>query len=372
MRIGIPRPQRDDERRVALTPGGVKSFVRRGHPVWVESGAGAGAGHRDEDYEAAGATIGFSHQEVFARADLLTCVSTPGREERELMHADQVISAFWLLPAARREDIVDLASRGVTAIGLEAIQDGAGNTPVLTLMSEIAGGLAPFLGAALLLNEWGGHGILFGGAPGIPAAEFVVLGAGILGCASARTALGMGAAVTLLDVSLEKLRAARRELGPALTTMLATRSNLEKALAFADLVLGAVAVHGERAPVLITRDLLRRMRPRAVILDLAIDMGGCCETSRPTRFPDPVYEVDGIRHFCVPNLPSLAARSASLALTNVTLPYLERIADLGLDSALAAEPGLARGTYLYRGGCAAESLARAFGLPLAPLPGAAS
>ena len=198
-------------------------------------------------------------------------------------------------------------------------------------------------------------------------AHFVVLGAGVLGRTAARGALGMGAQVTLLDRSVEMLRETGRELGPGATTMLSTQPNIEKALGFADLVLGAVAVHGQRAPLLVRREMLSRMKPRSVVMDLSIDMGGCFETSRPTNFPDPTYLVDGILHFCVPNLPSAAARSATLALTNAQLPLLEAVAAQGPDAAFASIPELKRGVYLYRGRCVRESLARLLGLPCEPL-----
>jgi len=349
MEIGIPRETRARERRVALTPSGVKALVQRGHRVWVESGAGVAAGHADADYESAGAKIAFHRMEPLARSTLLACVQAPEPKEYELLQPGQIVFAFWALPAARPEDLQSLAAREVTAVGLEVIEDERGRAPVLTSMSEIAGGLAPIVGASLLLNESGGKGILLGGAPGVPPANFVVLGAGALGTAAARAALGLGAQVTLLDQDIERLRQATCELGHRPVTMLATRPNVEKALGFADLVVAAAAVHGQRAPRLVSRDMLRAMKPRSVIMDLAIDMGGCCETSRPTAFPDTLYEVDGILHFCVPNLPSAAARSATLALTNAVLPYLEAVADCGFEPALRDLPELARGTYLYHG-----------------------
>jgi alanine dehydrogenase len=237
-------------------------------------------------------------------------------------------------------------------------------------MSEIAGSLAVVLGSGLLLNAFGGKGILLGGVPGVPPANFVVLGAGVLGRAGARAALGLGAQVTLLDVSVAHLRQAAGHLPSPVTTMLATLPNIEKALSFADLVLGAVAVREHRAPVLVTREMLRLLKPRTVVVDLAIDMGGCFETSRPTTFASPTYEVDGILHMCIPNLPSVAARTATQALTSALLPYLVAVADQGIDAALGAHPDLARGTYLYRGRCASEPIARAFGVDWHPLPGA--
>ncbi|MGE5125976.1 MAG: alanine dehydrogenase, partial [Betaproteobacteria bacterium] len=243
-----------------------------------------------------------------------------------------------------------------------------GNAPVRTSMSEIAGGLAVAFGSTLLLNEFGGKGILLGGAPGVPAGNLVIFGAGVLGRSAAKAALGLGAQVTLLDQSVAHLRSAVWELGGGVTTMLSTPPNVEKALSFADLVLGAVAVRGQRAPVLVTRDMLRLMKPRTVVMDLSIDMGGCFETSRPTSLTSPTYEVDGILHVCIPNLPSGAARSATQALTNALLPYLVSVADHGVDAALRRHDELARGTYLYRGRCASEMLARTFGVDWWRLP----
>ena len=229
-------------------------------------------------------------------------------------------------------------------------------------MSEIAGALAVTVGASLLLNEFGGKGILLGGAPGVAPANLMILGAGVLGRSAARTALGMGAQVTLLDVSVSHLRQALAYLRVPVTTYVATRPNLEKVLGYADLVLGAVAVHGERAPVLVTRPMLKLMKPRSVIMDLSIDMGGCFETSRPTSFPSPTYEVEGIQHFCVPNLPSIAARTSTHALTSALLPYAAGIADLGLEQALAAMPDLRRGLYLERGGVRKDWIRETLGL----------
>lgn len=370
MDIGIPKEMRSREHRVSLTPSGVKVLVQLGHRVWVETGAGFDAGHPDADYQSAGATTAFSRMEVFARAEMLSGVQAPLPHEYELLQPKQVVLAFWALPAVRPEDLRALQAREVTAVGMEAIEDEQGRAPVLTSMSELAGSLAVTVGAGLLLNELGGKGILLGGCPGVPSAHLVILGAGVLGRSAARVAIGVGAEVTLLDLSVNHLREAIREVGRSVTTMLATRPNIEKALSFADLVLGAVGVHGQRAPILVPRDMLRLMKPRTVVMDLSIDMGGCFETARPTSFPTPVYEVDGILHFCVPNLPSVAARSATLALTNTLLPYLVEVAGHGFERAIASLPDLGRGAYLYRGRCTRESLARAFGIPHQPLPSA--
>jgi alanine dehydrogenase len=368
--IGIPKETRASEHRVALTPSGVKALVQDGHRVWVEVDAGAAAGHANAEYEGAGARIAYSRHEVFTRAGLIGGVFAPVPAEYALLQKDQVVLAFWALPAARPEDLRALVAREVTAVGIEAIEDAEGRAPVRMSMSEIAGSLAVIMGAGLLLNEFGGKGILLGGVPGVPPAHFVILGAGVLGRAAAHAALGLGAQVTLLDQSVEHLRQAARELPGPVTSMLATRPNVEKALGFADLVLGAVAAAGQRAPVLVTRDMLRFMKPRSLVLDLSIDMGGCFETSRPTSFTSPTYEVDGIRHMCIPNLPSGAARAATQALTNATLPYLLALARDGFEAAARAHPELGRGTYLHRGRCVKESLAAAFGLELQALPGA--
>jgi alanine dehydrogenase len=367
MDIGIPKEARPGEHRVALTPSGVRTLTRAGHRLFVEKDAGLSAGHPDADYEKAGAHLVYSRYEVFARSALVATVSAVEPSEFEALQRDQVVFGFWGLPAARPEDVQALVARQVTAVGLELIEDEMGRAPVLTSMSEIAGSLAVALGASLLLNAYGGKGILLGGVPGVPPANFVVLGAGVLGRAAARAALGVGAHVTLIDVSVAHLRLASGHLPAGVSTMLATPPNIEKALAFADLVLGAVAVRGQRAPILVTRDMLRLMKPRTVVVDLAIDMGGCFETSRPTSFASPTYEVDGILHMCIPNLPSGAARTATQALTNATLPYLQAVADQGLDRALETDPDLARGTYLYRGRCASEALARSFEMEWAPV-----
>jgi len=368
MNVGIPRETRVGELRAALSPAGAKALAQAGHRVWIEGGAGGRAGFDDAAYEAAGATIADARDEVFARSDLVAAVFPPDSTEYEsLLHAGQAVMAFWMLPAGRREDVLGLQGCGVSVIGLEAIADACGRAPVLESMSEIAGGLAITVGSCLLLNAFGGKGILMGGAPGVPPAHVAILGAGVLGRSAARAALGAGAQVMVLDSRMEPLRAAVAE-SRGLATMLATPANVEKALSFADLVLGAVAVRGERAPLVVTRPMLSLMKPRTVVLDLSIDMGGCFETSRPTSFPEPAYEVDGILHFCVPNLPAAAARSATVALTNSLLPYLLEIGRGGLERAVAASGELRRGLYLYEGDCAQAALGRAFGLPGAPMP----
>lgn len=367
MEFGIPKETRPHEHRVSLTPSGVAALVQSGNRVWVERGAGVEAGYGDEEYQSAGAQLAYSREELFARAQIVVGVHAPPAQEFHLLRPGQTVMGFWALPAASPQDVQALVGSGTTCIGYEIIEDEQGHAPVLTSMSEIAGRLAVTIGSGLLLNEFGGKGILFSGVPGVPPANFVVIGAGALGRAAAQAALGMGASVVLLDRSVAHLREAAAVVGTHVPTMLASPANIEKAIAFADLVLLAAAVRGERAPLLVTRGMLKKMKPRAVLMDLSIDMGGCAETSRPTYFPDPVYTVDGIRHFCVPNLPSVAARSATLALTNALLPYLLDLGKLGVARALRQTPELARGTYVYEGQLSHRGLAHLLGLPWRPL-----
>jgi alanine dehydrogenase len=371
MDIGIPKEKGAQEHRVALTPSGVKALLQQGARLWVESGAGVEAGFSDVDYQQAGATTAYSREEVFGRGEVVVCIQPPGVRSRELLRPGQVVIANWALPAARPDEFLAVRERGITAIGLEILENEEGMATVRTTMSEIAGKLALTIGSGLLLNEFGGKGILLSGVPGVPPASFVIIGAGVLGRSAAQAALGLGAHVVLLDRSVDHLRDACGDLGRAVPTMLATRPNIEKALSFADLVLLAAAVGGERAPQLITRAMLKLMRPRSVIMDLSIDMGGCAETSHPTYFPDPSYVVDGIVHFCVPNLPSVAARSATVALTNALLPSLLEVVEKGFDRAFAENRGLCRGTYLHRGECCKEPLAQVFGVPFQAPPCAA-
>lgn len=364
MDIGIPKEARSNEHRVALSPSGIKALSTGGHRVWVETGAGVVAGHTDADYEAAGAQVAYSRMEVFHRSELVVAVAAPHPEDYELFSPGQTVMAFWHLPATHGERLRALMDRGITAIGLEVIEDDHGHAPVLTAMSEMAGSLSVIVGAGLLLSEFGGKGILLTGAPGVPPATVVILGTGVLGQAAARAAFGLGAELLLLDSSVEQLRRAVDRLPGLVPTMVATPHNIGRALTFADLVIAAPAVRGGKAPVIVTREMLRGMKPRSVVMDFAIDMGGCLETSRPTSFPQPVFEAEGVLHFCVPNLPTIIPRSATLALTNTVLPWVTELADSGVDAALRGDASLRRGTYLFHGRCLKPSLAALFGLPL--------
>ncbi len=362
MDVGIVRERRQFEHRVGLTPGGVKTLVDRGHRVWVEDDAGLEAGFINEVYRQVGATIVFSEEEVLLRSELVLRVSPPQAAEYDRFQPGQVVVASWHLALASAEQFAKLLERRVTAVGLEVIEDDDGRAPVLQAMGEIAGRIAVIVGSGLLLNEFGGKGLLICGSPGIPPASLVVLGAGTLGRAATQFAQGIGAHVVVLDRDVHALRRVHHEVGADVPTMISTRRNIEKALGFADIFLCAVAVHGERTPILVTRDMLKLMKPRSLLMDLSIDQGGCCETSRPTDFSNPTYEVDGIVHFCVPNLASTASRASTRALTAAMLPYLEEITGKGFDRAARESSAIRRGTYTHDGRCVRETTANTFGV----------
>lgn len=369
MDVGLVKDRRPFEHRIGLTPGGVRVLTERGHRVYVENDAGLEAGFPNEVYRNAGATVVYSDEEVRLRSQVLIRLSPPTPEECRVLQPGQVVIAAWHLAVASADYLWRLLEGRVTTVGYEIIEDDRGRAPVLEAMSEIAGRLAVTIGAGLLLNEFGGKGLLIGGAPGIPPASLVILGAGTLGCEATKFARGIGAHVVVLDRDIDALRRVQTMTPDEIPTMIATKPRIEKALAFADLLLCAVAVHGERTPVLVTRDMLKLMKPRSVIMDLSIDQGGCCETSRPTDFSNPTYEVDGIIHFCVPNLPSTASRASTRSLTNAMLPFVQEIADKGFDRAVRDNRALRRGTYTYDGRCVREGVARIFDVPYHAIDG---
>ncbi len=369
MDVGLIKDRRPFEHRIGLTPGGVRALTDKGHRVYIENDAGLEAGFPNEVYRNVGATIVYSDEEVRLRSQMLIRLSPPTPEECESYQPGQVVIAAWHLAVASEDYFRKLLEGGVTTVGYEILEDDEGRAPVLEAMSEIAGRLAVTIGAGLVLNDFGGKGLLIGGAPGIPPATMVILGAGTLGCEAAKFARGIGAHVVVLDKNINALRRVQKMTFDEIPTMVATRARIEKALAFADILVCAVAVHGERTPVLVTRDMLKLMKPRSVIMDLSIDQGGCCETSRPTDFSNPTYEVDGIIHFCVPNLPSAASRASTRSLTNSMLPYVEEIADKGFDRAVRENPAIHRGTYTYDGHCVREGVAKIFNVPFHRLEG---
>lgn len=362
MEFGVPKEVRDLERRVGLTPAGADALTKAGHMVYVESNAGAGAGFGDENYRAVGAQIVYSAAEAYGRADLVVKVARPAKQEHGLFRPGQVIAAFMHLAVASPDLHQALSRHQITALAYEEIQEFDGTLPVLVPMSEAAGRLAPIIAGQMLTSSEGGRGILLNGLPGVPRAIVIIVGAGTLGRAAARAFVGIGAQVIVLDNDMHKLRAVDEFFGGTVSTMVANEYNLNRVVSFADVVVGAVLRTGERAPVLITRAMVRRMRPGAVIIDFSIDQGGCVETSRPMPLRDPTFVAEGVTHFCVPNATAMVARTASHALTNSSLPYLLEVGKQGLEKALASDPSLTKGIKVYQGKIASHRLASAMGL----------
>jgi len=366
VRVGIPREIKDNEYRVAITPAGAHELVVAGHTVFIEKEAGVGSAIPDEDFIAAGAEILGSADDVWAEADLVLKVKEPIAEEYGRIRRDQVLFTYLHL-AASRECTDALVSSGVTAIAYETVQPADGSLPLLAPMSEVAGRLAPQVGAYHLMRQGGGRGVLMGGVSGVYAAKVVVLGAGVSGMNAAAIALGMQAEVLLLDRNIEKLRQADRIYQGHLQTVASNRYEVERACVDADLVIGAVLVPGAKAPTLVSDDLVSRMKPGSVLVDISIDQGGCFESSRPTTHSQPTYRVHESVFYCVANMPGAVPHTSTFALTNVTLPYAERIASLGWRDAVRADPALARGVNAVGGTVVYGPVAEAHGLDWRPL-----
>lgn len=351
MNIGIPRESRQDEYRIGLTPAGVEVLTSTGHACLVEHDAGRGAGFADPEYQRAGARIVYSPEEVYGRADLVLKVERPTAEEVELLRDGCVLMGFMHLAVSPKERIARLLEKRVTVIAYETIQNDDGSLPVLSPLSQAAGRMVPEIAASLLQNHSGGKGILLGGVPGVPPAEVVIIGAGTFGTAATRAFLGTGASVYVLDQDLSRLQRIDDSCraGGRLVTMVSHAYNMRKVVGFADVVVGAVLVAGTRAPIVVTREMVKNMKPRSIILDISIDQGGCVETSRPTTHRDPVFIEEHVMHYCVPNMTSVVARTATHALSNVALQYITEIADAGLEQALAGIPALKRGVSMYKG-----------------------
>jgi alanine dehydrogenase len=365
MKIGVAKEIKPDEYRVALTPAGALELTQRGHEVLVEQGAGEGSAFPDEAYLTAGARIA-SVDEVWEAADLLLKVKEPIAVEYSRLRPDLVL--FTYLHLAADEPLTRaLADSGVAAVAYETVELDNGRLPLLAPMSEVAGRLATQMGAWTLEKSQGGRGILLGGVPGVAPARVVVLGGGIVGYNAALVAVGMKADVWVLDRSVERMRELESMLAGRITLAMSTKLEVAQAIADADLVVGAVLIPGARAPKLITREMLGLMKQGSVIVDVAIDQGGCTETSRPTTHSDPVYVVDGVVHYCVANMPGAVPITSTKALTNVTLPYVEAIAERGLAGAVAADPALGRGVNVLAGGVTYAAVAEAHGLEHRPL-----
>jgi alanine dehydrogenase len=357
MRIGCPKEIKNNENRVGLTPAGAKVLVQNGHEVVIEQNAGNGSGFTDAEYQAAGAKILATAKEVFDSADMIIKVKEPQKGEIAMLKKGQVLFTYLHL-APDPEQTKGLLESGVTAIAYETITDATGKLPLLTPMSEVAGRMAVQIGAYYLQKTNGGRGMLMGGVPGVPPAHVVVLGAGVVGLNAIKMAVGMGARVTVLDRSLPTLRYLDDIFGNRIETLWSSDAHVEEVLPTTDLVIGAVLVPGAAAPKLIRKDMLKLMRQGSVIVDVAVDQGGCVETTKATTHADPVYFVDGVLHYGVANMPGAVPRTSTIALTNATLPYALKLANLGWQKALASDPGFLLGLNTHEGKMTCEPVAR--------------
>jgi alanine dehydrogenase len=362
MRIGVPQEIKNHEYRVGLTPASVRELVHHGHSVQVQAGAGAGIGAADADYVVAGAGIAVDAATVFAQAEMIVKVKEPQATERAMLRPDQVLFTYLHL-APDPEQCRDLLASGATCIAYETVTGRSGGLPLLAPMSEVAGRLAVQAGAYCLERAHGGMGVLLGGVPGVPPARIAILGAGVVGSNAAQIAVGTGAQVVVMDRSVDALRRIDRLLGARVMTVFSNRENVEREVLAADLVIGGVLIPGAAAPKLITRAMLPRMKPGSVIVDVAIDQGGCAESSRPTTHADPTYVVDGVVHYCVANMPGAVPRTSTFALNHATLPFVLALADKGWRQALRDDPHLRAGLNVCAGQVTCAEVAEALGYP---------
>ena len=365
MIVGVPSEIKSDEYRVALTPGGVEELTRAGHGVLVQVGAGVGSGITDEQYAAFGAEIVPAAADVWRRAEMVVKVKEPLPDEWPQMRAGQTVFTYFHFAADEALTRAVMKS-GVTAVAYETIKDARGGLPLLTPMSEVAGRMSIQEGAKYLERPQEGRGILLAGVPGVAPATVVILGGGVVGANAARVAAGLGANVYIFDVNLDRLRYLDDVMPKNVTTLFSNRHNILDTIQWADLVIGAVLIPGAKAPHLVRREDLKRMPPRAVVIDVAIDQGGCFETSRPTTHAKPTYIVDDIVHYCVTNMPGAVGRTSTYALTNVTLPYALQLANKGVDKAAKENPGLAAGVNVRAGRVTNAAVAATFGFEFAP------
>jgi alanine dehydrogenase len=362
MIVGVTKEIKQHEYRVGLTPGSARELVLHHHQVVVESGAGTGTGFDDDDYRRAGAMIAVAADEVFGQADMIVKVKEPQPVEIARLRRGQVLFTYLHL-AADPAQTEALMRSGAICVAYETVTDAGGGLPLLAPMSEVAGRMAVQVGAHYLEKEQGGRGVLLGGVPGVSAAKVVVLGGGVSGSNAARMAMGMEAHVIVIDKSLPRLYALDMQFGSQLHTLFATTENIERQVTDADLVIGAVLVPGAAAPKLISREMVRKMRPGSVIIDIAIDQGGCCETSRPTTHDRPVFVEEGVIHYCVTNMPGAVARTSTFALNNATLPFVLALADKGWRKAMVDDANLRHGLNIADGHVTHTAVASEFGLP---------
>ena len=365
MRVGVPREVKTEEYRVGMVPAGVQQLVSRGHEVTVQRGAGEGSGIGDDEYEQMGARLLPSIGAVYEWADMIVKVKEPIATEYDLMKPGQTIYTYFHLAAAAELSRV-LLERQVSAVAYETVQLDSGALPLLEPMSEVAGRMAIQEGATCLGKEHGGRGVLLGGVPGVKPAKVTIIGGGTVGTNAAKMAVGLGARVTILDIDLDRLRYLDDIFGNRIVTLYSDVANIEAGVIDADLVVGAVLIAGARAPHLVSEDLVRRMLPGSVIVDVAVDQGGCVATCRPTTHDDPIYIEHDVLHYCVANMPGAVARTSTFALTNATIRYALALADQGLVEALRADIALARGLNTYKGKCVHPAVARSLGYDYVP------
>jgi alanine dehydrogenase len=361
MKIGVPKEIKIHEYRVGLVPAGVRELVDSRHQVLVQSGAGAGIGFDDSHYEAAGASIARNVEDIFSSADLIVKVKEPQLTECKMLRGNQTLFTYLHLAADREQTLALLAS-GATAIAYETVTAPDGSLPLLTPMSEVAGRMSVQVGANCLQKANGGFGVLLGGVPGVAPAKVVVLGGGVSGTHAVEMAVGLRADVTVVDRSVKRLRELSAIFGSQLKTVYSTAHAIEELVRDADLVIGAVLIAGAAAPKLVTRAMVKTMKAGAVLVDIAIDQGGCFETSRPTTHAEPTYVLDGVIHYAVTNMPGAVPRTSTFALTNATLPYVKALADHGWRAALSKDSGLAQGLNVHAGQLTHEAVASALGL----------
>ena len=366
MVIGVPKEVKDHEFRVALTPSAVRHLVSLSQVVLVESGAGEGSGFLDQEYETAGARMVPTNLEVFEEAELILKVKEPLPQEYPLIQAHHTLFTYLHL-AASKSLTEFLVASGCIAIAYETTETASGELSMLRPMSEIAGRMSIQIGAHFLERHQGGRGVLLGGIPGVTPGHVVIVGSGVVGASATKIAVGMGARVTVLSIDVDQLRYLDDLYAGRLTTLVSRPQVLEESIEEADLVIGAVMIPGARAPQLISRELVRRMKRGAVFVDVAVDQGGCAETTHPTTHSDPVYVVDEVVHYAVTNIPGIVPRTSTVALTNATLPFIVRLVNLGVEAAFLTDVGLARGVNVSRGKLTCQAVAETHGMPFDPL-----
>lgn len=365
MIIGIPKEIKNGENRVAIVPAGVKSFVQSGHHVLIEKGAGLGSSITDDEYILAGAEIVISNKEIYQRAEMILKVKEPIPDEYPLLEENQILFTYLHL-APLPELTQTLLTRKIIGIAYETIQMEDGTLPLLTPMSEIAGRMSIQVGAYMLQKENGGNGILLGGVPGVEPGKIAIIGGGVVGTNAAKMAIGTGAIVSILDINLNRLRYLDDIFAGRVQVLMSDTYTIERSILEADLVIGSVLIPGARAPILVTRDMIPKMKKGAVIVDVAVDQGGCVETTTPTTHENPTYLVDDVVHYCVANIPAAVPRTSTFALTNATLPFALKIANLGYQGAMKSDNALKKGLNVFKGKIVCKPVAEAMGLECSP------